>query len=288
MVKMKLFVLLLILPLSAIAQELKVLTWNTFLIPPPWNITKQKERAKIMAEKLPTLGHDIMFFQEAFYNKKRKLIINSLKTKLPYIAIPTPGRKLSQIQDSGLLIASKFPMEVLDQVIFRDCAKSDCMASKSAIIVEITLPNNKKIQMINTHLQAWNEPKTFAVRKKQLIQIREMMVAHNKPGIPQVLVGDLNIDGKIEPEYSESISLMGLTSTPLDGPLTATNGFSTAGCFKNPGGTQEGEWLDHLWLNANGTETTITSKTVLPILGKLKSGECPLSDHYAVEALIKL
>ena len=57
------------------------------------------------------------------------------------------------------------------------------------------------------------------------------MTAHFVKNQPEkaVLVGDLNIDGKIEPEYSESISLMGLTSTPLDGPLTATNGFSTAG-----------------------------------------------------------
>jgi hypothetical protein len=51
---MKLFFLMLLLPLSVMAQELKVLPWNTFLIPPPWNTTKQKERAALMAEKLPT------------------------------------------------------------------------------------------------------------------------------------------------------------------------------------------------------------------------------------------
>jgi endonuclease/exonuclease/phosphatase family metal-dependent hydrolase len=285
---MKLFILLLLLPLSLMAQELKVLTWNTFLIPPPWNTTKQKERAALMAEILPSMNHDIMFFQESFFDKKRRLIIKGLEKTHPFIAIPRKGRQLKQIQDSGLFIASKYPMEVLGQVIFKDCAKSDCFASKSAIIVEMTFPNEKKIQMINTHLQAWNEPETFAIRKKQLLQIKEMMAVHAKPGIPQILVGDLNIDGKIEPEYSESVKMMQMTSVPLVGPINATNGFSTAGCFKNPGGTNEGEWLDHFWLNANGTETQIHSKTVVPIFGQLRSGKCPLSDHYAVEAYIKL
>jgi endonuclease/exonuclease/phosphatase family metal-dependent hydrolase len=285
---MKFLILLCLLPLSSFAQEFKVLTWNTFLIPPPWNISKQKERARVMAEKLPSMGHDIMFFQETFYNKKRKLIIKALSKTHPYVAVPKPGHRITQIQDSGLFIASKFPMKVLGQVIFEDCAKSDCMAAKSAILVEITLPNGKKIQMVNTHLQAWNEPKTIATRKKQLKQIKALMSAHLKPEIPQVLVGDLNVDGKVEPEYSESLALMEMTSSPLVGALQATNGFSTEGCFKNPGGSKEGEWLDHLWVNANGTAIEIKEKTVIPMIGQLKSGECPLSDHYAVEATVKL
>ncbi len=285
---MKLLILLCLLPLSSFAQEIKVLTWNTFLIPPPWNTTKQKERAAIMAVKLPAMGHDVMFFQETFFDKKRKLLIKGLKETHPYIAVPKKGTKFNQFQDSGLFIASKYPMVVLDQVIYEDCAKSDCMASKSAILVEITLPNDKKIQMVDTHLQAWNEPKTIAVRKKQLMQIKEMLAAYVKPGIPQVLVGDLNIDGKVEPEYSSSVAMMEMTSVPLVGEIRSTNGFSTDGCFKNPGGSKEGEWIDHMWLNANGTKTEIHSKTVVPIFGQLKSGECPLSDHYAVEAIIKL
>ncbi len=285
---MKFMLLLCFLPLSSFAQEIKVLTWNIFLIPPPWNTTKQKERATIMAEKLPTLGYDVLFFQEAFYNKQRKRIIKGLAQTHSYIALPKKSFKLSQFQDSGLFIASKYSMKVLDQIIFEDCAKSDCLAAKSAILVEITLANNKKVQMINTHLQAWNEAKTLAVRKKQLLQIKEMMKTNLKPEVPQILVGDLNIDGKTGPEYSESIAMMEMTSSPLEGELTATNGFSTEGCFKNPGASKNGEWLDHFWLNANGTNTKILSKRVVPMMGQLKSGGCPLSDHFAVEAIIKL
>lgn len=286
---MKLAFLLFVLSFSAFAQEIKVLTWNTFLIPPPWNMTKQSERADVMNSILPSLGHDIMFFQEAFYDKQRNKLIKGLAKTHPYSAVPKKGRKLKQIQDSGLFVVSKFPMTVLDQVIFKNCAKADCMSSKSAILVEVTLPSGKQAQMINTHLQAWDEPKTVEIRKKQFEQIKEMMKKHQKPGVPQILIGDLNVDGKegAGTEYPLSLELMEMTSSPLEGPLAGTNGFSTEGCFKKPGGDKE-EWLDHFWLKTNGSEATITSKKVLPIVGQLECGECPLSDHRAVEAVLKL
>lgn len=285
---MKLVLILLMLPLSVFAQELKVLTWNTFLIPPPWNMTKQGDRADIMKEVLPALGHDVMFFQETFMDKKRKELIKALEKTHPYSAVPKKGKKLKQIQDSGLFVASKYPMEVLDQVVFKNCAKADCISSKSAIMVEITLPNGKKAQMINTHLQAWDEIKTVAIRKKQLEQIKEMMAKHAKPGVPQILVGDLNIDGKGEgPEYKAALEQMDMTSEPLTGDIKGSNGFPTDGCFKKPGDNKE-EWLDHMWLKKNGSEATISSKRVVPMRAELNDCECPLSDHHAVEAIIKL
>ena len=285
---MKLFFLLLLIPLSAMAQEIKVLTWNTFLIPPPLNTTRQKERVDRMIEKLPEMSHDMMFFQETFFDKKRKLMIQALEKTHPYVAVPIKGKKIRQIQDSGLFIASKLPIEVLGQVIFKDCAHSDCMASKSAILIEVSLSKDKKVQMVNTHLQAWNDSKAVLVRQKQLQQIKELMVAHEKPGIPQILVGDLNIDGNITKEYPAALSLMNMSSTSLEGTLQATNGFSTDGCFKNPGGNLNGEWLDHMWINPMGSSAQIQFKRVLPIKGIIRAKECPLSDHYAVEAMIKL
>lgn len=284
---MKLFLLLFLFPLASWAQELKVLTWNTFLIPPPINVTKQKDRAKLMVEKLPAMEHEVMFFQETFFKKSRKQILTSLLKTHPYSAIPTKGRKLTHILDSGLMVVSKHPMEVLDQVIFKDCTVSDCASSKSAILVEVTIPSGKKVQLVNTHLQAWDKPKAIEVRKKQLLQIKEMLSSHLKPGIPQLLIGDLNIDGKLEGEFNEALALMEMTSTPLEGDISGTNGFATKPCFKKPGEDHE-EWLDHFWLKANGTETEVLSKKVVPIIGQLKNKICPLSDHHAVEAIIKL
>ena len=285
---MKLIYLLMLLPLTSFAQELKVMTWNTFLLPPPWNMTKQAERTELMSEVLPELGHDVMFFQETFFDKKRNDLIKALKKTHPHIAIPKKGKKLKHIQDSGLFVASKHPMEVLDQVIFKNCAKSDCLSSKSAIMVEITMPNGKKAQMINTHLQAWDEPKTQKIRTQQLEQIKEMMAKHAKPGVPQILIGDLNIDAsKDTAEYKDALAQMDMTNEPLTGELKGSNGFPTEGCFKKPGDNKE-EWLDHLWLKANGSEAKVTNRKVFPLKGEFNNCECPLSDHYPVEATIKL
>ena len=284
---MKLLFFLILFPTALMAQELKVLTWNTFLIPPPINVTKQKLRTSQMVEKLPTMEHEVIFFQETFYKKLRKKIVAALTNTHPHIAIPKKGKKIYHLLDSGLMVASKHPMEVLDQVIFDKCTVTDCASSKSAILVEITLPVGKKVQLVNTHLQAWDKPEAIEVRKSQLQQIKDMLKAHSRPGIPQLLVGDLNIDGKITTEFNDALALMEMTAAPLEGDITGTNGFETRPCFKKPGENHE-EWLDHFWLNANGTETQIMAQKVVPMIGQLKDKVCPLSDHHAVEAIIKL
>lgn len=286
---MKLFLFVMLLfSMMANAHDLSVLTWNTFLLPPPINYTRQAERGALMAEKLRKIDSDIIFFQETFYESERELMIKDLSSSYPYVVIPKKGDGFFQFINSGLMIVSKYPVKVLDQVVFDDCVFSDCFASKSAIIIEVTLPNNKVVQMLNTHLQAWNETKAIAVRKKQLQQIKDLMKNNLRLGVAQVLVGDLNINGKVEGEYNDALALMEMSSIPLEGPLNFSNGFATADCYDNPGGDPEGEWVDHLWLNANGTETEIHSKKVVPILGSLGTRNCPLSDHYAVEALIKV
>jgi endonuclease/exonuclease/phosphatase family metal-dependent hydrolase len=282
---MKIFLFILLLSFKTIADDISVLTWNTFLIPPPFNSTRQEERADLMATKLRTLDHDIIFFQEAFLVTKRELIINQLAPQYPYVATPKKGQGFFQFQDSGLFIVSKYPMKVLDQVIFKDCSGTDCFASKGAIIVEISLQNNEKIQMIDTHLQGWDN---VSIRKQQLSQIKNMMKSNARLGVAQILVGDLNIDAKVEFEYSKSLALMEMTSSRLEGRLDSSNGFSTVGCFETPGGVSDGEYLDHIWLKTNGTETEIHSKKIVPIMGYLGSLECPLSDHYAVEARIEV
>jgi sphingomyelin phosphodiesterase len=286
---MKIFTILFFMfSLVAHAQDLSVLTWNTFLLPPPINNTKQVERGGLMAEKLRNLDHDIVFFQETFFESERELIIKELASTYPYIVVPKKGDGFFQFLNSGLMIASKYPIRILDQVVFEDCVFSDCFASKSAIIVEVILPDNKKIQMLNTHLQAWNEPKAIAVRKKQLQQIKDMMKANAQIGVAQILVGDLNINGKDDHEYGDSLAFMEMSSTPLEGSLKFSNGFKTSECYDNPGGLIDGEWIDHMWLNPNGTDTEIRFKKVVPIFGQLGAKKCPLSDHYAVEAFIKV
>lgn len=280
---------MILFPTIGLTHELKLLTWNTFLLPPPINFSLQKSRTKQMSEILPKLEHDVMFFQEAFYDGLRRRLIQALKPTHPYIIVPKKGKKLWHFQDSGLFIASKFPLKLLEVQVFDDCAKADCFSSKSALLVETTLKDGKAIQFVNTHMQAWDEPKTYAIRRKQLQIIKEMLARHARDGVAQILVGDLNIDGKISIEYPGSLALLEMHSAPLVGELDASNGFSTQGCFKRPGDESDpSQWLDHFWIKDSSGSAQIIERRVHPMLGNLNNRVCPLSDHHAVEATLKL
>ena len=284
---MKIAIFMLFVSLGVFAEEMRILSWNTFLLPPPINFTQQKHRTIEMTQLLPQMGQDIYFFQETFYNKRRRQILSSLKASHPHQTVAKKNFNPTQFQDAGLAIASRYPFKILGQVNFKNCVHSDCLAAKAAILIELQI-NNKKLQMVNTHLQAWNDPKAIEVRKAQLQEIKLLLKRFETPGVQQILLGDLNIDGKLEEEYKSALNLMGMTSSPLDGNIDASNGFPTEGCFKNPGGNAQGEWLDHLWIKKNQTDIKIVKKEILPLYGSLSGKSCPLSDHYALEVVIEI
>jgi endonuclease/exonuclease/phosphatase family metal-dependent hydrolase len=292
--------LLLLLPFFSMAQDLKVLSWNTYLLPPVnplgivklFNDTHQEERAQQMATKLAAADYEVLFLQETFHKASRNKLEKGLKEKFPHHAYPEK-KKFMTFTSSGLAVYSKHPMKVLDEIVFRHAKGSDKLARKGAMLVEVELPGGKKAQFVNTHLQAWNNPEAAEIRLQQLQEIKEVMKRHQKDGVPQFIVGDLNIDGNKPIEFQEAIKLLEMEPSKLQGEIQVTNGFDTP-CFKNPGGEEGGEWLDHLFQTG---KYEIQSK-VVPIKGQLKykdpkskkllCDDCLLSDHHAVEHVIKL
>lgn len=265
------------------AATLKLLTWNLFMIPKPINFSLQQTRAPLIAEALLKRDNDVLVFQETFSGSARKKIIKQLKEIYPH---QTRLKGTFLHLNSGLLVLSKYPFRVLDSLHFKNCTNSDCFAAKGIILVEVTLPEGEKIQIATTHLQAWNNDKSRNVRLKQLAEIKEVLDQNAASGIPQVLAGDLNIDGQLpEIEYNKALSVLEMESSPLSGNLKITNGFNVS-CYKTPGGEANGEWLDHVFLKKHETPASVLSKTVVPLTGMIKNETCPLSDHYAVEAVI--
>ena len=293
-------VVLLLIPLISFSQDLKVLSWNTYLLPPVnplgivklFNDTHQEERAKEMAKKLEASDYEILFLQETFHKASRKKLEEGLSTKFPHHAYPKK-KKFLTFTNSGLAVYSKHPMKVLEEIVFQHAKGSDKLARKGAMLVEVELPGGKKAQFVNTHLQAWNNQEAAEIRLQQLEEIKEVMKRHKQEGVPQFIVGDLNIDGNKPIEFQEAIKLLEMEPSKLQGEIQVTNGYETP-CFKNPGGEAGGEWLDHLFQTSN---YEIHSK-VVPITGPLKykdpkskklvCSDCLLSDHHAVEHVIKL
>jgi endonuclease/exonuclease/phosphatase family metal-dependent hydrolase len=277
-----------LIPFTAISEEIKVLTWNVFMIPKPINFTKQKLRTTLIAEKLEKTPHDIIFLQEAFRTRFQKEISLRLRGTHPFQTNLKKGKNLFHVLNSGLFIASKYPFRILGKKYFQSCVHSDCFASKGVILIEVTLPSGKIIQMATTHMQAWGDEEAIKTRRDQIYTIHDLLNEKFVTGIPQILLGDLNIDGNISNEYEKSLQILKMESTPLFGDIKSTNGFKIE-CYKTPGGDSKAEWLDHIWTRNNNSTLKITNKTAIPMNGAVISGKsCPLSDHHAVEANLHL
>lgn len=273
---------------SVKSEEIKILTWNVFMIPKPINFTKQRARTPLIIEKLKKGHYDVILLQEAFRTKFQKELKGNLSANYPFQESLKKGKKIFHVLNSGLYIASKYPFTVLGKKYFDSCIHSDCFASKGVLLIEITLPSGKKVQLANTHMQAWEDEGARKVRIDQLLAIKDLLTSNQKDNIPQILIGDLNIDGLLKDEFENALDLMEMTSTPLSGELRATNGFKM-NCFKSPGDDKKEQWLDHLWLKTNKSNTVIKSMLAIPMKGSLNNkNDCPLSDHHAVEATLTL
>lgn len=271
---------------SAFSEEIKILTWNVFMIPKPINFSKQRARTPLIIEKLKTGHYDIILLQEAFRSKFQSELKKNLSDTHPFQGNLKKGKNILHVLNSGLYIASKYPFSILGKSYFNSCVHSDCFASKGVLLVELSLPSGKKIQIATTHMQAWEDEGAKKVRTDQLFVIKDLFTSNQKENIPQILIGDLNIDGLLKDEFEKAIDLMGMSPTPLTGELKATNGFKND-CYKTPGDGEKAEWLDHLWLKTNKSNAVIKNMVAIPMKGILKNkSDCPLSDHHAVEATL--
>jgi endonuclease/exonuclease/phosphatase family metal-dependent hydrolase len=179
-------------------------------------------------------------------------------------------------------------MKVLGSETYKKCTKEDCFAGKGALLVEVTMPDQKKVQMMTTHLQAWDTAKAVSVRKAQLEQVKALFKKHEVPEVAQFLIGDINIDGLAPDEYHSSLDLLQMESAPLNGEITSTNGYKSE-CYKTPGGEHQGQWLDHVWMKPNQSTAVVLERKAVEYNAILKKNKsCPLSDHRAVAAVISL
>lgn len=286
-------------PLLAQAHEFKLLSWNVFMIPKPINFSKQVERTRLISQKLQDTDHDIILFQEAFRAGFKEMIAREFKEKYPYQASLNRRLTAKTVLNSGLYIASKYPIEVLGHHYFTKSIHADQFSSKGVLLVELTLPNEKKVQIATTHVQAWDDKKAVEVRALQFKEIRDFLDSHKKTGVPQILGGDLNVDSLLDPEnmfksylkdreYSGTLNILNMNSGPVVGDVGYTSGFKTI-CYKQPGKNEPLKLLDHILVDENDSGIEITERKVVEFKDIMKTGiECPLSDHHGIEAIIRI
>lgn len=254
------------------------------MLPKPIKFSMQAERTPLIIDELIKSKADVIFLQEAFQSEFREQLNKKLKQTYPHQFYLDRQPSTMTVYGSGVFLLSRHPFKVLHKVYFDDCAKADCFASKGTFLAEMTTAKGQKAQFAPTHLQS--NGSLSAIRLKQLADINAIFSINAQNGVPQFLIGDLNIDGLSGTEYKTALDYMHMSSSPLEGEPGYTNGFPTI-CYTKPGDDTK-EWIDHIWMKPIISTARVLNKRVRPYNGVLEGKECPLSDHYAVEATIKL
>lgn len=268
-----LLILSFLVPVITLGADVKVLSWNVYMLPHPIKKSFQGIRNKAIPEFLKDSDYDIMFFQEAFTGGFRKSMIQTLSNKYPHHYYQKRNEVFS-VFGSGVFVMSKYPFSIIDKINYKACSGFDCYAEKGTFIVEVQLPSGKMIHFAPTHLNAQRD--NAQVRALQIAQIKELFEKTAKPGVPQVLLGDLNIVGGNE-EFHQSLEKLSMIAAPIIGEHQTTSA-RTNDCYKTP---DKPQWLDHLWVSANSFSLT-TKIEVVPTDFQINGKTCPLSDHHAI------
>lgn len=272
---LKLFLLMAIV-IPAQAADLRVLSWNTYMLPKPIKMSNQELRTKVIAKALLGEDYEFVFMQEAFMGSFRDYVGKALKSKYPYQYYLGNNKIIYPFFGSGVFVMGKYPFKVLDKVYFKECGAADCWASKGSVLIESKLPSGKTVQFATTHLQA--KEKLGLVRLNQLGRIKAMLEKHKKPDVPQLLIGDLNIDAK-EKEFRPAQDLLQMDAAELAGPINHTN---VIDCYKKP--DAEKEWIDHMWVaRDSGIKDSVIQSVEFTY--EYKGKTCQAADHYAIEGL---
>jgi hypothetical protein len=154
------------------AGQFSVLAYNIYMRPQTFFRDGQQSRMRYLPEQLK--GYDVLVLSEVFDVKMREALLVELLPEYPYVTEPL-GADLVVTQHGGVLIASRWPIEEEQQLLFgKLCSGSDCAAQKGAIYARIN-KNGERYNIFGSHLQAWPGPVTAQVRKGQLEMLKQFI-----------------------------------------------------------------------------------------------------------------
>ena len=180
-------------------QRLSIMTFNTALMPA--FISKRntlqswRKRVADLAHQICTRGDDIVVLQEVFDAVAERTLIRALRPTYPYM-VRKAGYRWCTL-NSGLMIASKFPLRNPVFVRHPVTGGADRMANKGVLIAEVVLDEKRSIIVSNTHLNGGSAyPPGNILRAKQLQHMHECVSNYKAAGGTVVGVfacGDYNI-----------------------------------------------------------------------------------------------
>lgn len=211
---------------------MNVLAYNIFMLAPPISSSDQTLRASEMSQHVQ--DYDALVFSEAFYNSARTdELIPDLSVEYPYHTNVVD--ESGSLEDGGVMIFSKYPIEFEQQMIYSDCDGSDCFASKGVMYAKIN-KMGKKYHLFGTHTQAWPDAVDVAVRINQFKELNAFIESRNIPQNEAVIIaGDLNVDkiANVLNEYNGMLDSLNVIEPSYMGfPLTYdvnSNNYASSG-----------------------------------------------------------
>ena len=170
-------------------KDLRILSWNIFMLPYLSLFNNNASRAHEITEQLAKSDYQIVVFQEAFSLKIRQILKKKLIEKYPFQYGPVNKNHTPFRTNSGLMIMSKIPLRVIDQIQFANPKGFDAVAKKGAVLLEGEY-NGSKFQLVTTHLQADNDNN---IRVSQCLDIKNKLLnPYFSSDKTQLICGDFN------------------------------------------------------------------------------------------------
>jgi endonuclease/exonuclease/phosphatase family metal-dependent hydrolase len=264
-------------------KELKILSWNIYMLPSIIKRSKQKIRAQYIAEQLQDTDYDIIVFQEAFHKKARKIISKALADAYPYHT-KVLNKKGFIKSNGGVWVFCKYPMTQLKEIKFSDCNNLDCMSRKGAKLIKFE-KDGMTYQIIATHLQAdYPDENNQDIRTRQYQQIRQkLLIPFYREGIPQLIIGDLNTRKVNHAGYTEMLDIFEATDLSKESTdhTYITDDFATEGTIFQV-------VYDYILYRPNGLKISSSNYKVCDFQKSWDKQKKDLSDHYAIEGEIRI
>ncbi len=197
-------------------EQIKIRTFNVAMMPEFICVSNKvrptRQRIQEVANLLLKKDDDILCLQELFHSEAADDLTEQLQKRYPYIISNVDPRSFGL--NSGLMIASKYPLVHVDFWRHTNRGGMDAYANKGALAVTIKPSSNQTLVVVNTHLNGGAPSSTHfpewgkSYREDQIKQLKTNMKAYVNQSterngmVPAVVfTGDYNI-GPLAPRKS--------------------------------------------------------------------------------------
>lgn len=263
------------------ANQFNVMAYNVWALLPGLVSKSVSERLDLMAEHIK--GYDAIVLSELFDNGARSDLLQAIKADYPYQTAVVD--RSGALEDGGVVIVSRWPIDIEKQITFDQCDSDDCSAAKGVMYAAIN-KQGQKYHLFGSHTQAWAEPENQTTRARQFEQMKGFIDAQNITSDEALLIaGDLNVDkAKYQQEYAAMLNQLNATEVQRNGGYTYTaDGRVNAWTDGSP------EILDYvLYSKGHKQPVSQAAKVVTPrSIDSSVFTKYDLSDHFGIQAMIK-